>query len=150
MRNNVYRIIATVFGIGYSPIAPGTMGSLAGLGLCIALHKYTILYILVFFTLFFIGGMVSKRVEEEEKKKDPSFVVIDEFACIFIAFLFLPIRPSVLITGFAIYRFIDIVKIFPLRRLERQTGAWAIMLDDLAAGIYANFILQVLISLRIL
>ncbi|MFH1836808.1 MAG: phosphatidylglycerophosphatase A [Candidatus Omnitrophota bacterium] len=150
MRNKIYRLIATVFGIGYSPVAPGTMGSLAGLGLCLLLHKYTALYILVFLALFASGVIVSKRIEKEAGEKDPSFIVIDEFACILIAFLFVPIRPMILITGFAIYRFIDISKIFPLKRLERLSGGWAVMLDDLAAGIYTNLALQVLISLRVL
>jgi len=150
IRNTIYRLIATVFGLGYSPIAPGTLGSLAGLAVCIALHNNIFIYLSVFVILFIAGVITSEKVEKATGDKDPSYIIIDEFACIFIVFLFIPIRLPVLLTGFAIYRIIDIVKIPPLKRLDRQSGGWAIMLDDLAAGIYTNLILQVLIILRVI
>ncbi len=137
-------LIATVFGLGYAPIAPGTVGSLAGLGLCLLLHGYIVLYFLVFIVLFAAGIISAGRMEAESGGKDPSCVVIDEFACIFLVFLFVPLKPFFIITGFILYRLIDIIKIPPARSLEDLGGGWGIMLDDFAAGIYANLILQVL------
>jgi len=87
-----YYTIATVFGVGYSPVMPGTAGTLAGLILCILLHQFTFIYILVFLGLFAAGVASSTRVEEDCAVKDPSFIVIDEAACIFAAFVALIIN----------------------------------------------------------
>lgn len=143
MTKKLHFNIATVFSLGYSPIAPGTVGSLAGLALCLLLHGNNILYIITFFILFFAGVISAGKVEKETATEDPSFVVIDEFACIFLAFLFIPITLPTVIAGFIIYRVIDIIKVPPLGRLEDIKGGWGIMLDDLMAGIYTNLILQV-------
>lgn len=141
----VHELISTVFGLGYSPYAPGTAGSIAGLGLCVLLHGHFFLYILVFLGIFAAGVISSGKVEEECGCKDPSKVVIDEFACIFLVFLFVPLYPLTLIVGFLAFRIIDIVKIPPMRSLENIKGGWGIMLDDLVAAVYVNVILQVLI-----
>ncbi|MBU1084304.1 MAG: phosphatidylglycerophosphatase A [Candidatus Omnitrophica bacterium] len=145
MRYKTSKLIATVFGLGYAPIAPGTLGSLAGLALVIAVHSNLSLYITLFVLLFAAGVFTSAETEKAEGKKDPSFIIIDEFACIFAVFLFVPLSWPAVLTGFAIYRVIDITKIQPLRKLEKLSGGWAIMLDDLAAGIYANLALQALL-----
>ncbi|MCK5450750.1 MAG: phosphatidylglycerophosphatase A [Candidatus Omnitrophica bacterium] len=144
MKIKIARQIATVFGLGYCPKAPGTIGSLAGLILCVLLHKYELIYLIIFIALFSAGVISSRKIEEETKEKDPSYIVIDEFACIFIAFLSIPITPLTLVIGFGLYRFIDISKIPPLKLLEKYGNGWGVMLDDLAAGIYVNLILRML------
>jgi phosphatidylglycerophosphatase A len=136
--------IATVFGLGYFPIAPGTVGSLAGLVLCLILHKFTIIYILTFIILFVAGLRAAGKKETEAGHKDPSCVIIDEFACIFLVFLFIPLEPVYIITGFIIYRIIDIIKVPPMRSAENLRGGWGIMLDDAISGIYTNIILHIL------
>ncbi|MFH1552387.1 MAG: phosphatidylglycerophosphatase A [Candidatus Omnitrophota bacterium] len=145
----IHNIIATVFGIGRIVIAPGTWGSLAGLALCLALHGNVILYLLVFAGLFAAGVVSAGRVEEETGEKDPSIVVIDELACIFPVFLFVPMSIPGVIVGFILYRIIDIVKPPPVKSLEKLKGGWGIMLDDLAAGIYTNIILHILVFLNL-
>jgi phosphatidylglycerophosphatase A len=144
-----YDLIATVCGLGRLPFAPGTWGSLAGLGLCLVLHGYIILYIAVFAVLFAAGVVSASKFEDTDGRKDPPQVVIDEFACIFLVFLLVPLKTPIILTGFILYRLIDIFKIPPMRSLERLKGGWGIMLDDLAAGIYANLILQILLFYKI-
>ncbi|MDP8257888.1 MAG: phosphatidylglycerophosphatase A [Candidatus Aadella gelida] len=147
IRYTIYKLIATVFGIGYSPIAPGTLGSIAGLALCLAVHGNISSYIILFILLFAVGVPISNEVEKRGGRKDPSFIIIDEFACIFAVFLFVPLTWPVILIGFAVYRIIDITKIPPLKTLEKLPGGWAIMLDDLAAAIYANLVLQIIVRL---
>jgi len=142
-------MIATVFNLGRLPVAPGTWGSLGGLLLCLVLHDYPVVYVAVFIGLFILGGISAGKVEAEEGVKDPSCVVIDEFACIFPVFFLIPLKPAYIFIGFLIYRLIDIVKIPPARSLERIKGGWGIMLDDLMAGIYTNLILQLIIFLKL-
>jgi len=142
---NIHERIATVCGIGYFPIAPGTAGSFAGLILCLLLHSHIVLYITAFIILFTAGVISSGMVERGSVQKDPGFIVIDEFANIFPVFLFIPLSVNVIIAGFILYRIFDIIKIPPLKKLEKLHGGWGIMLDDLASAIYANLILQILI-----
>lgn len=147
--NRVHHLIATVFGLGHFPFAPGTVGSLAGLVLCLFLHWNMILYTSVFLILFVFGVISSGKVEEEAGYRDPSTVVIDEFACIFVAFLFVPISAPLVIVGFILYRIFDIIKVPPMKHAENIKGGWGIMLDDLIGGVYTNFILQILVYLKV-
>ena len=140
----IHDLIATVFGLGRASFAPGTWGSLAGLVLCLALHGNLALYLIVFAVLFAAGVISAGKMEAETGLKDPAAVVIDEFACIFLVFLLIPLRPSTILIGFILYRVIDIAKIPPMRSVEKISGGWGIMLDDLIAGIYANLILRLL------
>ena len=142
-----YELIATVLRLGYFPFAPGTVGSLAGLIPCLILHEYIILYVIAFLILFAAGVIASDKVEKESGQKDPSFVVIDEFACIFLVFLLIPLKPLYIIIGFIIYRIMDIFKPPPIKAIEKLRGGWGIMLDDAMAAIYANLILQILTRL---
>jgi phosphatidylglycerophosphatase A len=139
---NMHKHIATLFGLGYLLVAPGTAGSLAGLVLCLVLHGYPFLYAACFLALFTVGVISSGKVAAEARLTDPSYVIIDEFASIFVVFLFVPITVLTVIFGFALYRLFDIVKPPPIRLIEKARGGWGIMLDDLLAAIYANLILQ--------
>ena len=99
-----HNLIATVFGIGRISVAPGTWGSLAGLALCLFLHGNIFLYVFVFLTLFAAGVISAGRIEAETGRKDPPSVIIDEFACIFAVFLFVPLSPLTILTGFILYK----------------------------------------------
>lgn len=148
-KSKIYDLIGTVFGLGNLPLFPGTWGSLGGLALCLLLHKSPKLYITAFILLFIIGLIASAKIEKNTGQKDPSYVVIDEFACIFLVFLAVPMSTATVITGFVLYRFMDIVKIPPIRALETLEGGWGIMLDDAMAAVYANLTLQILISINL-
>jgi phosphatidylglycerophosphatase A len=76
---------------------------------------------------------------------DPSIVVIDEIVGMWTSLLFLPSTLTVFISAFIAFRLFDIVKPPPVRQLERLSGGWGIMLDDVMAGIYANLLVRVVV-----
>ena len=137
--------ISTVFGVGYTAYAPGTMGSLFGLLIYMFL-KDTSLFVYVFFVvaLFIVGVFVSDVMEQIYGIKDPSFVIIDEVVGMLIAFISVPYSPLVAILGFLLFRIIDISKLPPLNILEKIGGGFGIMIDDAVGGLMVNIILQVI------
>lgn len=139
------RLIATVFNIGHISYAPGTWASAAALGVSFLLKDYTLLYIFVFILLFLVGVKVSDIVEKEDGKKDPSYIVIDEFAAVFLVFLGVPLTPVIAVVGLGLFRLFDIKKVHPINKAERIPGGWGIMLDDIVAALYANLLLQLLV-----
>lgn len=94
--------------------------------------------------LFFIGSLTSTLVERK-LGKDPSEVVIDEVVGFLITMCGFCWSPRRLIVGFFVFRFFDIAKPFPARRIERLPGGWGIMTDDVIAGIYSNMTLRIIL-----
>lgn len=84
-------------------------------------------------------------VESKGKSNDPSEIVIDEFVGTLITFLFIPINIKTIILGFLLFRFFDILKPYPIKKIEEIGGSAGIILDDVVAGIYANLMLRFLI-----
>lgn len=144
------RIISTFFGVGYFPVAPGTLTSFA----VILAYKYYLfrlswpLYLAVLSLLFFIGVYTSTQYSSESKKKDPRKIVIDE-ACGQLLVLF---RMSdawfPLILSFVLFRMFDILKPFPIKKVENFPKGWGIMLDDAVAAIYAGVIVNLYLILK--
>ena len=80
------------------------------------------------------------------KKEDPAEIVIDEMAGLIVTFVGIPFTPKTAIAGFIIFRTFDILKPFPIRRLEKKVkGGTGVVLDDVLAGIYGNIILRLAI-----
>jgi phosphatidylglycerophosphatase A len=136
--------VATCFGLGYAPAAPGTVGSLPGVLLAFVLASaggwpaaLTGAVAVALIGLWAAGGAAARLGED-----DPRPVVIDETAGQMVTLLFLPPTPAVLAAGFAIFRILDIAKPPPIRRLESLPGGSGIMADDLVAGVYGNLLLQ--------
>jgi phosphatidylglycerophosphatase A len=137
------KILSTVFFIGFCPFAPGTAGSLAGLLLYILLLCLSLpLRLSLILLTIIIGGWCAAYYEKFTGRKDPPEIVIDEVVGIWTAYLFLPLNLWIIIAGFVFYRAMDILKIFPIKRLENLRGG--IMLDDIMAGIYTNIFLRCL------
>ena len=145
--NKLIKSLATVFGIGYIRFAQGTFASLAGLLLYLLIYTNTTIYYGATALILAVGFLVSGKAEALFKKKDARQIVIDDFAGVFIAYLFIPMRLQYIIIGFFVYRVMDALKLYPINRLERLPRGWGIMMDDIAAGIYANIVLQVLIKI---
>ena len=161
-------------GVGYFPIAPGTLGSIVGVLIYVVLRHYTLRLAASFFPadsflrfdpqpiflafeaciilVVTLGGIwAASRVERLDQTKDPSKVVIDEVAGQLIALLPIPlwvIGPSRLwiLFAFLLFRAFDIVKPYPIRRLEDLESGLGIVIDDVAAGAYAAAVLSIIIA----
>ncbi len=139
-------LFASWFGTGYSPVASGTIGSLAALPLCWIVKEFTGFWgvFLAVLVLFGTGYIATKKVLKYTEH-DPSFVVIDEVLGQMTTFLFVAFVPSswiLFFLGFLLFRFFDIFKIWPACYFdEKINNAYGVMLDDLAAGLYAGGIL---------
>ncbi len=141
------RLMATFFYIGYLPLAPGTMASLAGAALAVIFYGNAPAYIAVFIALTILGFLTSGSVEKMIGKKDPGCIVIDEVAGVMIAFWMLPLTAPVLISAFFLFRAFDMFKIYPANTFESIPGGVGIMMDDIVAGLYANIIMHLALAL---
>ncbi|CAK8724524.1 Phosphatidylglycerophosphatase [Candidatus Electrothrix laxa] len=142
--------IATGAYSGYLPKAPGTWGSLVGVLIwAIGLHRLApTAYAVILAGILLIGTAAAGAAEKIVDQGDPGLVVIDEILGQLIALSLLPWHPLTALAGFALFRFFDILKPFPVSWLDQHIhGGLGIMLDDVMAGIYALLVLQGLISL---
>ncbi|HYA13683.1 MAG TPA: phosphatidylglycerophosphatase A [Syntrophales bacterium] len=146
------KVVATGFGSGLVPFAPGTAGTLVGILIYLALSRLSwTVYLVIIVIITFLACYVSREAERIFEEKDPPRVVIDEI----IGFqwsMFL-ITPTVLhvFAGFILFRFFDILKIFPAGYFQRSLpGGWGIVMDDVVAGMYGNIALLLLIKFWII
>lgn len=149
--SQLHFLLATGFYSGYSPIAPGTTGSLLTLLiLWFALPLMTLpIYLLLILIIFFVGIWTSSYVESQ-KGNDPSIVVIDEIVGMMIALIACPVSIKTFAVAFLAFRVFDVTKLYPVNRAEKLPSGWGIMLDDVFAGIYAFLTIQILIKINIL
>ncbi len=147
---SLWRIVASFFGLGFFPVAPGTLTSLVILFIYrYLLHDLRGPYILLTLTaLLVLGTPAASSYSSELKRPDPSRVVIDEAAGQLIVLVFVPADWTLLITGFLLFRFFDIVKPFPIRKAEKLPAGWGIMADDILAGLMAKAFLHLFIYLK--
>ena len=161
----IHTLIATGLYSGYSPWASGTAGTAVGLLLYILIPGMSdpltlgIVTLAAFFAGVWSSAVVAAAVghqltrsaelakakfqggdKDGHRTADPSIVVIDEIVGMWITLLFLPKTIPVMIIGFFAFRAMDIIKPQPAKYLERIPNGWGIMLDDVAAGVYANIL----------
>ena len=144
--NRLSRFIATSFYSGYSPFAPGTVGS----GVALVVFWFVpglrgLRLLLLIFGVFFVGVWAASRVEEAEGH-DASIINVDEMVGMWLALLFLPDGLSWVwwVGAFFVFRCFDVFKPFPVRQSQNLPGGWGVMMDDVLAGLYTNLSLQVL------
>ena len=141
------KFLATGFGSGLAPLAPGTAGTLVGIPLCLVFSVLPWpLWLITVLAFTFLAWHVSDEAERLFGRKDAPCIVIDEIAGILWT-LFL-VEPTALhiALGFVLFRLFDITKPFPARLFQdRLPGGLGVVADDLAAGVYANLVLQALI-----
>jgi phosphatidylglycerophosphatase A len=132
--------------LGYSPIAPGTAGSLLGIILYIPLsYLLPIYYALFLLSASLLSFKIAGEAERIFGKKDCQFIVIDEVVGVFFTMFLFPPTLFYLSAGFLLFRVFDIVKPFPAGWLDRKmSGGPGVVLDDIVAGIYANIGLHIL------
>ena len=143
MKNFLIKSFATVFGVGFLPVAPGTWATAVGVGIAYCLGNNLPVYTIVVLVLLALGVITTGIVEKQLNQKDPGFLVIDEVVGVMIALWHLPLVWPVMICGFFLFRAFDMFKIYPINKLEALPGGWGIMLDDCMAGAYTNIILRI-------
>jgi phosphatidylglycerophosphatase A len=146
-------VLGTGLGVGMVPKAPGTFGTLWGLPLTWAILQLPGLawQLGTVAVLCAVGVPICGAAARRLGHKDPGSVVWDELAALPIVFLGRTIpdlsRPTIVVTGFLLFRALDISKLPPGRQLERLPGGWGIMADDIAAAVYSWLLLNLLIWL---
>lgn len=139
------KFIATGFFSGYSPVTPGTAGSLVGLILyTLPLFTELLPFATITVIVLFIGVWTSAQLERE-LGDDPQIVVVDEIVGMWISLFLVPRTVWLILIAFVLFRIFDTFKPFPARRLESLKHGWGIMLDDVAAGVYANLVTHLLV-----
>ncbi len=145
--------LATFFGCGYVPIAPGTAGSLAAVLIAIALHTYAgsnrATWLLLSALLLLPAIWSAGKVAQHESRKDPPIVVIDEVLGQWIALTgAATLNWKSFIAAFLLFRLLDVWKPPPVRQLEALAGGIGIVADDVMAGLYGALAIFVLDRLR--
>ncbi len=140
----VYYLIATGLGTGYSPIAPGTAGSLLSAVIIYYFSPVNPWLLMVLIGLFFLAGVYSGNLVEKKHGHDPQIVVLDEMVGMAISLLFLPKNWILFVIAFILFRIFDIAKPPPVQQSQKLKGGWGIMLDDVLAGSYALLIIQLI------
>ena len=140
--------VVTLGGSGLLPFGPGTWGSaVTCLLVWIAARRVPVVWVLLGGLVLFsaacvaLGGWAQRFLG----RKDPGPVVLDEAAGICLTLVGLPVRHAyawVVLGGFVAFRIFDITKPPPARQLERLPEGWGILMDDLAAAVYANLVCQ--------
>lgn len=169
-----FREIASVAvstcGVGFLPLAPGTWGSLVGVAIYVAaiaanystgifllhrgwtgptieaaLHASNLLLVTA---ACMVAIKASDVAAEYLGEKDPQVIVVDEVVGQLIVFLFIPFAASwwVIAVGFVLFRFFDIVKPFPINKVQDMPGGLGICADDIVAGIFGGVVLNVLLA----
>ncbi len=142
--NAILKNIATLGFIGYIPVAPGTFGSLAAFIFFYLLKPSLFSHVLILFLIIPAGIISSTHAERLLNEKDSGHIVIDEFCGYFFSVLFIPFSFWYAIAAFFLFRFFDILKPFPIKKIESSLkGGKGIMGDDIMAAVYTNMVLQI-------
>jgi phosphatidylglycerophosphatase A len=151
MKEKIYFLILTFFGIGKIPIGQGTVAALiSGILYFSFISGNKFLEISINLFILVISFLSIKKARIFWKDNDPHEVVIDEVAGMFLSFLLLPKSFLVFVSAFLIFRFLDITKIPPIIFFDRMKSPYGILLDDIVGGIMTNIIIRILIEYRII
>jgi len=143
LREWAVKFLATFFYLGYSPVAPGTAGTIGAIlpfYLISNLSPLAYFFILLGFTTW-----ISTEASAAFKKTDPSPVVLDEVCGYLVTMFLVPASLLNIFLGFFLFRFFDVLKPPPVRSAENLPRGLGIVADDVLAGIYANIVLQVVV-----
>jgi phosphatidylglycerophosphatase A len=140
-------IIATGAFTGFSPLGPGTFGTIVAIPLVwLACAAGLFFHLVLAVGLFAIGVWASNRAIKVLGKEDAPQIVVDEVVGFLITMIGMPFTWYWLGCGFLLFRFFDIYKPFPISYMDEKIGGgWGVMLDDLAAGIFANLVMHLMV-----
>lgn len=137
------KLTTSFFYLGHSPIMPGTLGSLAGIIIYAAVKDKLPVYAFSLIFLFMLGILFSAEAERIYKRKDAQMIVIDEACGMMLGLFLVPYKFWIAVLGFILFRAFDILKPPPAKKIEKFSGAFGVMFDDIIAAIYTNLILQI-------
>jgi len=140
------RLIASWFGSGFLPGAPGSWGSLAALPCAWLIVAYAGHWQLLVAAnlLFYIGWIAAHFAIRDQSDPDPGWIVVDEVVGQWVTLFALPLNLFAYAIAFALFRLFDIWKPFPIRQVERRCGGgFGIMIDDVLAAIYALIVIAI-------
>lgn len=146
-----YTTVATGFFTGFSSWAPGTVGTLVAIPLYFIVNLFfgKIIVLLFGIGLLVLGYFASEYYCSISEQRDPQEVVIDEIAAFYLLIFFAPLGTFTMIIKlpilFALFRFFDIIKLYPANLVERFDGGLGVMLDDLVAAGYALIVYLILL-----
>ncbi len=155
LKVKISRTLASGFGSGFAPVISGTFGTAAALIPWAILRYYypqpSLLIDLLVIALVIIVGIAATEIclkhpivagNKRSNVEDPGYIVIDEWAGIFITLLMVPAKPLLYpFLGFVLFRLFDIIKPGPVRAAEKLPGGLGVMMDDVLAGIFAAVVL---------
>ena len=148
--SNVWHFIALGFGAGLIKKGTGTFGTLITFIYFLFLYKLNLqLQLLIFTVLILISYVSVKKTLQSLKIKDPSCVVIDEIIAYLIVLILLPNNFLLYLISFILFRFFDILKPWPISKLEELPGAMGVIADDFGAALLALVITQ-MVSLYVI
>ena len=147
--NKIISIFTTLFGIGYSPIAPGTIGSIFSIVFLYFLIKFVSysFLVIIFLIILFTSLKLIEKYSNLLKSHDSSTIVIDEFLGLFLIILFYDYLKFtndfiMFLLILILFRFFDILKIFPINWVDKNIkNSFGVVLDDLLAGVYSIIVL---------
>jgi phosphatidylglycerophosphatase A len=146
LNEKLITFLATGFGSGLVPFAPGTAGTLIGVLICLIFIPLPwIVRLAAVLALLALSFYVADQAEKIYQKKDDQRIVIDEIIGFQITMLPVAINVPGICAGFVLFRIFDILKPFPIKNLQRLPGGWGIVVDDVIAGIYAGAVLWLLV-----
>ncbi|HPS54997.1 MAG TPA: phosphatidylglycerophosphatase A [Sedimentisphaerales bacterium] len=156
---NIRRLLTSCFGLGFMPIASGTWGSVPGVILFMVLGYLGLSVVWISAVMLIVVLAASAvcvkftpAVMKITGKTDPGEIVADEVAGQCMTFVGLAVSATsniciAAVIGFLLFRFFDITKIWPIRKLEQLPAGWGVLCDDLLAGVFAAVVLQVVVRL---
>lgn len=135
---------------GRFPVAPGTAGTIVGIFLYLVMKNLgPVPYFALCILISLLGTWAAGRAESILGTRDSASIVIDEIAGFLLAMFMVPTSWGFIAAGFLLFRAFDIVKPWPLRRLQDLHGGPGVMLDDIGAGIYTNILLQFAVYFKV-
>jgi phosphatidylglycerophosphatase A len=147
IRKELITALATGIYAGYIPFASGTFGTVVGVPFCYVLSLFDPVVGLVYVAAFCTCAIwLAGEAEKIFGSKDSGLIVVDEMAGMLVTMYLIPWNFTNLALGFLLFRIADIVKPYPIRRLETALpGGFGVVGDDLLAGVYANMVLRAII-----
>jgi phosphatidylglycerophosphatase A len=141
--------LATGFYTGYAPVVPGTFGTLVGIPIAFLLSFLNLgMSTMILIALIIVSCWIADEAEKIYGIKDPNDIVIDEVVGYLVTVWTLPFTWVTVLAGFFLFRILDILKPFPIRKIESWVpGGTGVVMDDVLAGVYGGIILSGLIRL---